>query len=321
MIDYKGNPCPVCGKPFAEGDDIVVCPDCGTPHHRQCWAKAGVCANAAKHAPDFEWRPKDADPAPEERVCPNCGTHNPPQAQFCNHCGVPLPTPGTGPAYAPNRQGYTYGQDGQSGQGPIYGQPEAPGYRREIGPDDLVDGIKARDWASYVGRSSLYYLICFVRLSETCRKTCVSFSAFLLGPIYFFYRKMWKQGFLFALLDLFWRIPASLYLLTLSEAPLLAGMNTAWLVPAINVCYLLKWVQMVVQSLFAVYWYKKECTCRIHAIYDRIPEGEQRTSELALSGGTSFWAALLYSGLMTLLGLGLFMMMGPNLNAVFSALM
>ena len=29
---YTGETCPVCNQVFQEDDDIVVCPDCGTPH-------------------------------------------------------------------------------------------------------------------------------------------------------------------------------------------------------------------------------------------------------------------------------------------------
>lgn len=28
-MNYKGVSCPVCGQEFKEGDDIVVCPECG----------------------------------------------------------------------------------------------------------------------------------------------------------------------------------------------------------------------------------------------------------------------------------------------------
>ena len=30
-MDYRGQHCPICGKEFCDGDDIVVCPECGTP--------------------------------------------------------------------------------------------------------------------------------------------------------------------------------------------------------------------------------------------------------------------------------------------------
>ncbi len=46
FINYK---CPVCNNQFTEDDDVVVCPECGTPHHRECYIHNGNCANADKH--------------------------------------------------------------------------------------------------------------------------------------------------------------------------------------------------------------------------------------------------------------------------------
>ena len=78
MADYKGNTCPVCKQKFKEADDIVVCPDCGTPYHRECWKKVGVCVHQADHAAGFEWTPDNViSDRPDDIVCPNCGTHNP----------------------------------------------------------------------------------------------------------------------------------------------------------------------------------------------------------------------------------------------------
>ena len=33
-MDFYKYKCPVCNKQFKEGDDIVVCPECGTPPQR-----------------------------------------------------------------------------------------------------------------------------------------------------------------------------------------------------------------------------------------------------------------------------------------------
>ena len=75
MTRYTGNHCPVCEQAFTDEDDIVVCPDCGTPYHRACWQKlAYVCTNP-EHAAGFEWQPEvdpDADKAAHEATCPNC---------------------------------------------------------------------------------------------------------------------------------------------------------------------------------------------------------------------------------------------------------
>ena len=37
MPKYYGCPCEGCGRPLALTDDIVVCPDCGAPYHRECY--------------------------------------------------------------------------------------------------------------------------------------------------------------------------------------------------------------------------------------------------------------------------------------------
>ena len=49
MALYENNSCPVCGKQFQPGDDIVTCPECGTPHHRACYRELGHCAHQALH--------------------------------------------------------------------------------------------------------------------------------------------------------------------------------------------------------------------------------------------------------------------------------
>ena len=41
MMDYKGCKCASCHKVLKEGDDIVICPECGAPYHRECYAAAG----------------------------------------------------------------------------------------------------------------------------------------------------------------------------------------------------------------------------------------------------------------------------------------
>ncbi|MEE0240886.1 MAG: RING finger protein, partial [Ruminococcus sp.] len=45
MADYTGQSCFVCQKPFEPEDDVVVCPECGTPYHRACWQHYGHCIN------------------------------------------------------------------------------------------------------------------------------------------------------------------------------------------------------------------------------------------------------------------------------------
>lgn len=48
-MKYSNYKCPVCSNQFTEDDDVVVCPDCGTPHHRECYINNGKCFNQDKH--------------------------------------------------------------------------------------------------------------------------------------------------------------------------------------------------------------------------------------------------------------------------------
>ena len=38
---FENQVCPVCEEKFKENDEIVVCPECGTPHHRDCYNNLG----------------------------------------------------------------------------------------------------------------------------------------------------------------------------------------------------------------------------------------------------------------------------------------
>lgn len=232
MTRYTGNHCPVCEQAFTDEDDIVVCPDCGTPYHRACWQKVGACMHKSEHAAGFEWQPEfgpDAEKAAHEATCPNCGTHNQPGAAQCSHCGCPLPKD-NGPRPDPkdeDAQVPIYARDPSTVHKPDNSRttpgPRIDTYtaddnggicRREIGPEDTIDGIKAKDWAAYVGRSPMYYLMQFFRMSITKQKVTVCLSAFLFGPAYLLYRKMWKEGLLTALLSIALSVPSLIAIVT-----------------------------------------------------------------------------------------------------------
>lgn len=93
---YKGQICELCGKIFEEDDDIVVCPQCATPQHRECYKKNNQCINAHKHGEDFHWTGinnlTSPLPADEKKVktipCPNCGYSNPEGSDHCKQCSM-----------------------------------------------------------------------------------------------------------------------------------------------------------------------------------------------------------------------------------------
>ena len=327
MTRYTGNHCPVCEQAFTDTDDIVVCPDCGTPYHRDCWKKVGACIHRSEHAAGFEWQPEigpEAVKAAHEATCPNCGTRNTPGAARCSHCGCPLPRSeaDSSDAAKPEEQVPIYARDPSA----VNNRSAAPGphietysadreggiYRREIGPEDTIDGIKAKDWAAYVGRSPMYYLMQFFRMSITKRKAAVCLSAFLFGPAYLFYRKMWKEGLLTAILTIVLSIPTFIEIISVFNPSLLGAMPLGWLPAAVNVCAVASWALNIILGLFAVSWYRREAKKNIDRIYADYPDGEARTDALLQKGGTNLLAALLYFGIMLLLASLVINLAGPG---------
>lgn len=92
MAEYKGSKCIVCEKIFDENDDIVVCPDCGTPYHRECYMKNGTCINEKLHISKMSWEPDNTPKPASKRICIRCRTENPEGSLYCCRCGMPFNT-------------------------------------------------------------------------------------------------------------------------------------------------------------------------------------------------------------------------------------
>lgn len=328
MADYTGCKCPVCQQPFTDGDDVVVCPECGAPYHRACYQKNAGCLFADRHGAGFEWKPAPGEMPDRETAsgtelaCPACGAMNPAGGLFCESCGAPLRT--GGPRYAP---GAGPAASGPSGYGPHtapqYGpyaeahQP-APG---QLSPEDDLGGVKARDWAAFLGPNAGYYLMNFKRMAVTGQKLAVSFSAFFFGPFYFFYRKMWLPAAIFLTLDVFGAyIPQMLQFLVLAESPLVAGLNLDVFSNVLNVLRVVNLAIQFTQGLFAVYWYRRIGEKRIARTLQSCSAAEAPAA-LAKAGGVSLTAVVVSVSLV--LGINFllsFMALAPLMAAPMAGL-
>lgn len=75
----------------------------------------------------------------------------------------------------------------------------------------------------------MYYLMQFFRMSETKQKVTLSLSAFLFGPAYLFYRKMWKQGLLATLVMVVLSIPGFMSIIATFNPTFFGSLPLGWL--------------------------------------------------------------------------------------------
>ncbi len=204
MVDYTKIPCPVCKKPFRESDDIVVCPECGAPYHRECYEKAEKCIFDELHASGTEWAPppppRTADPTAEIKdvECPVCGTLNTKSAAVCTRCGTILKDPGnapTGHTHSTAEAPHVYPpQDRQSPpQGGVY-PPIFFDPMGGVNPTEIVEpGVTYGDVSRVVKTNTPYYMAAFRYIKQSGRNK-FNFSAFLFSGVWMLYRKQNKWG-------------------------------------------------------------------------------------------------------------------------------
>ena len=190
-MDYIGNKCPVCDKYFHADDDIVVCPDCGTPHHRECYDSLGRCYNLERHHIDYDYNEDVAENSAKLTVtCPSCGKENDSDAFFCKFCAAPLSSqnnqqrqtqgiPFTGPFGQQNGGAASF-----SFMDPLAGVPA---------DTDFGDGVTAGETAKYVKQNTPYYVRVFYNIRQMNRSK-FNFGAALFSGGFLLYRKMYKIG-------------------------------------------------------------------------------------------------------------------------------
>ncbi len=194
---YENEKCPLCGKAFAESDDIVVCPECATPHHRDCYTELGKCVNEHKHQDGFVWTKTEEKPEEKAEVaeeneqsdfvkCPECGTKNKKNALVCANCATVL-NPEIRQQFEPPETSNIY----------IDGQPISNG--------DFIDEentVTVKEAVCFIQKGKESYIKTFIHAKLNKRKPKFNFFAFIFGAYWFFFRKMYKPGFAFAGIDL-----------------------------------------------------------------------------------------------------------------------
>ncbi len=161
---FLNEKCPTCNNAFQDDDDIVVCPDCGTPHHRACYKENNKCGNHEKHSEGYQWEPTfvpidDTDEAEEDVVL----SFNQPLS--LNQ--IPGGT-NTSPLLLNTLNAF---------------------------PKELEDGIKTEDVTISVRQEFPKYFRKFQQIKDG--RITFNWAAFFFAPYWFFFRKLHKLGALF----------------------------------------------------------------------------------------------------------------------------
>lgn len=185
FLDYKGVECPVCKKVFTDNDDIVVCPECGTPHHRECWFSLSHCVNEQKHSDSFEYELPRIKQIENEILNAN------------------LPEGGNDITPIPQAvEPQTQGQSGPVFQAPILGGMGKLGI--DFGSNPTIADIPLEEAIAFVGDDSSSSRLLFkLTMIDKFKSLRLNFVVLFFPYLWFFYRKMYKVGAIVMALMLF----------------------------------------------------------------------------------------------------------------------
>lgn len=184
-MNFKELECSVCKNSFVDGDDIVVCPECGAPYHRTCYIERGKCIYEYSHGTGTLHNQREASSEPSylpesQRVCPKCSHKNHSGSIFCNACGFDF-----NENYKPSSHNTFPGRPGDLASilDPMGG----------VDPREKLGGIPAGEIAKYVRTNTPYYMVVFKSIMDL-RRSKFNFGAFLFSGAWFLYRKIYGIG-------------------------------------------------------------------------------------------------------------------------------
>lgn len=253
MFRFEDKLCPVCREAFHEGDDIAVCPECGTPHHRACYQLKNKCALEELHAEGFVWRGRLPD-EPEPVYTP------------------PEPDPAE---VSPN--------DGEEG---IELTPaEFLQYVNMM--TDTIDNVTMQELLHYTAQSFMHYRLAFAAIrGQGMKKRIANFNicSGLFAPVFQFYRRMDFFGVIVLLVMI---LP--MLLLTIAERNMLFGeatLNALYL--AANILSIAETVLLCVFGDYIYYRHAVKRIIKIRALYEGHETSEEYHQALAENGAPSF---------------------------------
>ena len=170
---FENKICPICRARFTDNADIVVCPICGTPHHRVCYEIKGHCGLENLHESGFVWNgrlpdePEPTQPQQSELAGENSAVQSEITAAEQDNPFVDLDGADDG-----------FGSFINKLRDPALGE----------------DGVSMKELTAYTATSAFHYGRAFdifrTKTSGKKRRVFFNFASGFLAPAFQFYRKM-----------------------------------------------------------------------------------------------------------------------------------
>lgn len=324
MGKYTGSQCIICQNTFGDDDDIVVCPECGTPYHRSCYASEGKCINSVLHAVGGSWQAQQEEIRRKlgGKPCKSCGFMNEPDAAVCASCGTSLTDE--------EEQARSTVRIPLPGGKHVYFDAADPCCGAS--PEEPIEEERLGDVASYVGRNTLYYIPLFRRFRDTGKKISLNLTCILFPYLYFAYRKMWPMAIISAVISIVCGLPYSMLnmLTTLTskeynemlsqlygeqQVHIFDGLtaflqtNEAFLQSLGIPLYLFSLGIRVVFCLLANYMYYRHVLGGVEKIRRMAPTQHVRSALLQSEGGASIWNVIGCAAMYYFLNVGIYVVL------------
>lgn len=267
MLSYDGSKCLICQEELKATEDIVVCPECGTPYHRECYRSAGKCVNEALHASGGSWQKERAAEIKQQR-------RDEKRAEEAEQAA-----------------------ERERGEGPqvFYGElydgvrlnPDAP--CAGLDPSEECDGVTMGELSNFVAVNRLYYLPLFRLMKKTGKHTTLNLSSLLFPHLYFANRKMWAMTLLSIFLRLVLRLPSWMEFMAREMGYPVHGLNVdssafSGIVKAATITGI---CLSLLAGAFANYWYYRFSVRKIKAYKKNAASDEALQTTLKAEGGTN----------------------------------
>ncbi len=330
MFNYTGEKCSVCEEKFTKEDDVVVCPECGAPYHRECYLKQGHCTFEKKHAQGFEF--KLTKETGGKNRCANCGTDNAQGNLNCEHCGSPMPSEEEKTAKAQentqsNAQGTVRVQPNlhtdQSNLNQFSPLGIADPALNQMFTNNIMkrkyDDISADDWTKFIGKSAPLYLFQFYKMDDTKRKTSISWAALFFAPLYFLYRKMWFWAFLSLFGTALSNIPSVISIFQSLGLEIFSNISAQTLMLLSTVCSFLSIGMSIYFGLYAFHLYRQHAAKIIKQLQSREKTVDSYHEKLTKTGAPSVVAVVAVCASLLALTYGFVFYVGPeNILALYN---